>query len=283
MRRWLRCTFVGTLMMVCTHHVDAMFNATQTPPFVPQTATAPSGNMQQVVWGILSQGMAGAIAQTISALMVDTLRAAAQGVYNYGSLIGSLGRRGFNHVCRRPEPFDAAHLRLFLHLVEEQLNALTEQPLSEAIIFKNMHVQQDQPGSNEVHQQWVFCVEQLDELFQYIITWMTQHLAYYQATDNQRTWLTKIAWNCSTIQRESIIFVSHMLIKHLAHIAQLSKAASSIDDIDVVHVKKVGHQALLYLKKLIQLVNGNMQDTPSIQTYTNGTNMASGLNSSVAY
>lgn len=239
-----------------------------------QCGYAPSTykNAQDLVTKTLLHGISGAIAQTISSMMVDSLRALFRELYAYGALLGALGNRGFNHLCRRPEPFDAAQLRLFLHLVEDQLNSLTEQPLSEAIIFKNMHVEQDQTQSLELQQEWAFSVTRLNELFEYIVSWLNVHLAYYYVTPDQRVWLAKCAWNCSSTQRESIIFLAQMLIKHLTHIAAMSKTAKSIDDIDVAHVKKVGRATLLYLKKLIQLVGGNAQDTLAFQPYTNGIN-----------
>lgn len=280
MRTAWKIFLASILCFAIVDNVHAM-NGSNTPP-AQAPAESTFKKAKTAASDILMQGMSGAIAQTLSSFMVDTLRATARGVYAYGCLLGSLGRKGFNTACRRPEPLDAEQLRLFLHLVEEHLNTLTEQPLSDAIVFKSMRVEPDAEQLAETHEQWVFLVDRVDELFSHIIVWINTHTAYYQVTPDQRTWLARLAWGCSTTQRESIIFISQLLVKNLGHLAKLSKAASSADDLDTVHIKKVGRATLLYFKKLIQLV-GNTQDTALVQPYTSGTNFIQGMSSNTAY
>lgn len=198
------------------------------------------------------------------------------------SFVVSVGQKGFNKLCKRPNPLRASEIEIWEQVVENITGTLCEQSISGTIMLKNIPCVDDDDESGGVRGHWHYYVRFVSQVFGHIADYLESKIPYYQYNKKQRSVLVSVANSLSIEDRQGIVFMLTMIINNMRHLIDVCTAVDVPHDLDIEHVKKVSRNTLLILKKLREMVNGvydqkNMLLKPSVSSSTATSGSSSGF------
>jgi len=154
-------------------------------------------------------------------------------------------------VCGCTDPLNLQQLLVHEHMFEQITNGLCEQSSSNALMLRNLRVNEQLEDDAASHN-WSYHVLMLEQTASFIITQLADANKYYQI-DPQHTSTAEFKnWyvQSHSSHNQTIVFLLSMIIKNIQHIVQVCKQATGNDDVDTAHIKKISRTTLLAFKKL---------------------------------
>ncbi len=179
------------------------------------------------------------------------------------SWFGTVASRLFNRMRGWPDPLNVSELQIWKQTFESMIACICEQTATGNLMLKNLRIADDAQSKEAtgVTEQWFFLVTFVDQVCAHIKQHLTLHSVCYKISKQKqaknRFW-TAFSESLSIENKESILFVITMLMQNLDHIVSLCKKAETLDDLDVVHVKKISRTTVLLFQKL-QVLLGDEQ------------------------
>jgi hypothetical protein len=182
------------------------------------------------------------------------------------SWVGQMTSRLFNRLRGQKDPLSVSELQIWKQTFESMMANVCEQTATGNLMLKNVRVADD-AQTKEVAvatEQWAFLVTFVDQVCTHIKHYLVLHGARYKTSKQPKSRLwAACTESVSTENRESILFVITILIQNLDHTVSLCKKAETLDDLDVVHMKKIARTTVLLFQKL-QVLLGDDQSAMGI-------------------
>ena len=224
---------------------------TETLPFVLATSTS----------NVVVQAVLPPITQLLTKI-VDTF-----------SFVVSIGQKGFNRFCNRPNPLCASELCIWEQVLENITGTLCEQSIAGTIMLQNIprisvDDESDKFTGAELRGHWTYYVQYISAMFGHVADYLEMKIAYYVCMKDQCVPLVLAANSMSLEDRHGIVFMIKMIVGNLRHMIVVCAQAHTADDLDTEHIKKLSRNTLLMLKKLREMIGGsydqkNAGSTPS--------------------
>jgi hypothetical protein len=180
------------------------------------------------------------------------------------AFVGRIGSKGFNYVCNRPDPLSPDEVLIWEQSFECLINSLCEHSVSGNLMLKNIRVSDDdQAGEIAADVNWLFLSNSIKLMCGHINEFFGERILYYTGCKHQRKALVGISNAFSIENRESIAFVITMIMSNLKQLVEVCERAKSGDEVDRVHIKKLGRITLLLFNKLRVMIGGG--SIPGVQ------------------
>ncbi len=176
------------------------------------------------------------------------------------AVVARIAGNRYNALCKRPDPLQAEEVLIWEQTFECMINSLCEQNVSGNLMLKNMRASEDEADAQQaVDVNWQFFTQMVKQMNGHIAHYFNERLPYYTGAKEQRQLLVSVANWVSVENKGSIAFIIGMINGNLNQLVEVCERAQTSDDLDRVHIKKIGRITLLLFNKLRVLIGGNNQ------------------------
>lgn len=266
-----------TLSKVCSNAYDAMCATGQVPPEIQkemanslfdQVSRSTDSNFGSILKNGLTIGFMFGIVNFMERMIGDSFGKVVKTLPNVFSFMSRMATKGYNKLARRPAALNADEILVWEQTFEGLLSSLCEQNTSSNLMLKNLRVADEaQKDAMPADANWSYFSELVDDMCAHVIDYLKNHMAHYTGHKTQLRLLVTIAHGVEAENRVTIAFLMNCIIKNLNNIKEVCKRTEHVDDLDVVHIKKLGKITLLLFKKLRIMLHGGKQSSAGASSY----------------
>lgn len=203
-------------------------------------------------------GLAMGIVDTMKRVIGESCTRAVNVVPTVFSFMGRLVGKAYNTLCNRPDPLQCEEILIWEQTLDSLLSTLCEQHVSNSLMLKNIRVSDEGEAAQQdaVDNNWIYYVEMVNDVCGHMNAYLDERLPYYAGSSDQRKLLVGVSNSLSVENRRSISFIIGVIKNNIKQVIHICKNAQTSDDLDRVHVKKLGRITLLLLSKLRVMIGG---------------------------
>jgi hypothetical protein len=221
-------------------------------------------NFNSILKNGLTIGFMFGIVNFMERMIGDSFGKVVKTLPNVFAFMGRMATKGYNKLARRPEALNPDEILVWEQTFEGLLSSLCEQNTSSNLMLKNLRIQDESKADVPLDPNWAYFAELVDDMCAHVIDYLRDHMAHYTINKGQRSYLVKMAHGVESENKATIAFLMNCIIKNLNNIKEVCKRTQQVDDLDVVHIKKLGRITLLLFKKLRIMLHGGRQNSASM-------------------
>jgi hypothetical protein len=227
---------------------------------ISQARDVSGAGWQSFISNAMQIGLAMGIVDCMQKVIGESCTRLVNKVPGVFAFMARIAGNRYNALCNRPDPLQVEEILIWEQSFECMINSLCEQNVSGNLMLKNIRVSEDEVDNQQaVDVNWQFFSQMVKQMNNHIVQYFNDRLPYYTGAEQQRQWLVSIA-NCLSVEsRDSIAFIITMINGNLNQLVEVCERAQTSDELDRVHIKKIGRITLLLFNKLRVLIGGSSQ------------------------